>query len=64
MKNIILIGIILAVVDVAVLYVMKIMGWIQQEMFTKILGDSLLILAIILLASVIISLIAHSSKTK
>ena len=57
MKNIIIIGVILAVIDVAVLGIMKITGSVTGEDFMGLINDSLLIIAVLVVAAILIKVV-------
>jgi len=62
MKNIIIIGVILAVIDAGVLAIMKVLNLIDSESFSNLLVDSLSIVGILLLVGLLIVAIMNFVK--
>ncbi|MFT5180030.1 MAG: hypothetical protein ACI9GH_000334 [Candidatus Paceibacteria bacterium] len=59
MKNILTLGILILLFDVAVLGIMKVIGYIDQEKFMSLLNDSLWIVGILVAAGLVIKIIAR-----
>jgi len=65
MKNIkktITFGVVLAVFDVAILWILKIMEIIEDSDFSNLIKDSLSIIGIVVLVGIVLSLIFNFNK--
>jgi hypothetical protein len=61
-KNIIILTITLVVIDIALLWIFKILNFVAAENFLGLLKDSLSIIGIIFLVGLVISLIFNLGK--
>jgi len=61
-KKIILVGIVIAIMDVAIIWVLQILDFISAEYFTNLIKDSLSVIGVIVLAGVVISALLSFKK--
>jgi hypothetical protein len=61
-KGILLSVVIIAVIDAAILTIMRVMGNMAQERYVELMGKSLLVLAVIAIAGLIIAAITSFSS--
>lgn len=61
-KSIVSFGVLIAVVDVAIIWILKIIGFVAPENFKTMISQSLSVIGVLVLVAIVISLFIKKSE--